>query len=225
MANHDSSVVTTRVKICGITRRADAEAAAEAGADAVGFVFWKGSPRRVEAEAARELGRDLPGSPIRVGVFVDEEAPVVEAVVRGAGLDVAQLHGDESPEYCRSLRIEWYRAFRIGPDTETAEVAGRVEACGARCFMLDSLASARGGTGVTFDWKAATKISMRTAGIGGRQRSRLILAGGLTPDNVALAIRLVRPWAVDVSSGVESSPGVKDPFRVRAFVQAARSAG
>jgi len=218
-----------RVKICGIMRISDAEAAAEAGADAVGFVLWPGSPRCVTVEQAASLASVLPDRLQRAGVFVNEPADTLRASMQEARLTVAQLHGDESPEYCRGLDLEWYKAFRVDGRTEAASLEQQIARYPAPVFMLDTGAGETGGarefggSGRPFDWKLAARISMRTAGIDDHERRRMILAGGLDASNVALAIKLVRPWEVDVSTGVESSPGVKDHDLIRRFVRAVRS--
>ncbi len=213
-----------RVKICGIARAADAESAVEAGADALGFVLWEGSPRFVSAEWVGAVSRDLPPYVSRVGVFVNEPRESLLSKMREARLLTAQLHGDESPDYCRDLGVDWYRTFHLEQESDAASVCERIAAFDARVFMLDTRAgSMPGGTGRTFDWKAAAKVSLRSAGISGGAARRLILAGGLSPENVAEAIRRVRPWAVDVSTGVESAPAKKDPVRVREFMAAVRS--
>ncbi len=225
MAIDAARVVRVRIKICGITRPEDAEAAVEAGADALGFVLWDGSPRRLTAERAEEIAAVLPPWIARVGVFVD--APLhdlVAAVARGR-LTAAQLHGSEDPDYCRRLPVAWYRAFRLASAEEAGRVADAVVASGSRTFLLDAGGGpAPGGTGRTVDWRAAARIAMRTCGLSGEGAFRMVLAGGLTPDNVGRAIRMVRPWAVDVATGVERSAGVKDAALVRAFVQAVRDA-
>ncbi len=210
-----------RVKICGITSASDAAAAVDAGADALGFVLWKGSPRAVTAEALPGLTRDLPPYVARVGVFVDAPPAQIEAVASGARLTAAQLCGSESVEFCQALALPWYRVFRIDPAASAAMLVATIRSYGAPAFMLDAGSAGRpGGTGETLDWRAAAKVSIGAAFAG---TPRLILAGGLTPENVAEAIAVVRPWAVDVSSGVESAPGRKDPDRMRAFVDAVRS--
>ena len=214
------------MKICGITRAADAEAAVDAGADALGFVFWEGSPRCVDARTVRTMSLGLPPYVSRVGVFVNEERSSLLSKMREARLATAQLHGDEPPEYCRGLEVDWYRAFHVAKEIQAASVCERIALYGANVFMLDSREGATpGGTGRPLDWKAAAKVSLRTAGISGGAKSRLILAGGLTPENVVLAIKLVRPWAVDVSTGVETAPGIKDPSLMREFIAAVRSVG
>jgi phosphoribosylanthranilate isomerase len=183
------------VKICGITRREDAEAAVEAGADALGFVFFAESPRYVAPELAADLGRGL--KVWKVGVFVNETVASVEEAARAAGLDVVQLYGGDAPSGTRL-----WRAFRI-TGGQTAADSGDAEA-----VLLDGPAS-----GVSFDWKKA-----QVAG------KKLILAGGLDPSNVAEAIRAVRPWGVDASSRLESALGIKDHQKVRDFIRAAREA-
>jgi phosphoribosylanthranilate isomerase len=212
-----------RVKICGITSVADAGMAAEAGADAVGFVFWTASPRCVTASGARRIVASLPPHVARVGVFVNEPMPALIESARAAGLSAAQLHGDENPGFCDALGIDCYRVFRVGPGTGAGALAAEIARFGKRPFMLDTRAgTVAGGTGVRFDWSVAREVGRLLCGDGA---PRLILAGGLTPDNVAPAIRMLRSsglLGVDVSSGVESSPGVKDPARVRAFIDAVR---
>ena len=182
------------VKVCGITRREDAEAAVSAGASAIGFVFYPKSPRYVAPETAAELGRDL--NVWKVGVFVDESPASVEAVMRTAHLDVAQIYGGELPNVPRI-----WRAIRVEPASRSAKE--NVEA-----ILLDGPAN-----GVTFDWSKARGVS-----------KKLILAGGLNASNVAEAIRVAKPWGVDASSGLESAPGIKDHEKVRQFVKAALQA-
>lgn len=204
--------MSLRIKICGVTRPEDALLAAVAGADAIGFNFAPESPRRIDAARAREVARDLPPFLTRVGVFVNAAAEEIEAIAAAAGLHVAQLHGEESPEMCAALRLPWYKAHRVGAGFRSESVT-RWE---GRTFLLDGMRpDRRGGTGQVFDWDIA-----RAAAAHGR----VILAGGLTPDNVGEAIARARPYAVDVSSGIEKEPGVKDPDLLRAFVQRAREA-
>jgi phosphoribosylanthranilate isomerase len=204
--------VSVRIKVCGVTREADALLAADLGVDAVGFNFAPGSPRRLEPGRARALGAALPPFVVRVGVFVDAGPEEIEAVAGRAGLHVAQLHGEETPAMCAALGVPWYKAHRVGAGFR----ADAVRRWGGGAFLLDAAdPERRGGTGRTFDWAVA-----RAAAAHGR----VILAGGLTPDNVAAAIAAARPYAVDVSSGVESAPGVKDPDLLRAFVRRARDA-
>ena len=196
------------VKICGITRPEDASLAAELGASALGFVFWPGSPRSITAEAARAITRDLPPGVKKIGVFVDQPADEVTRIMDGAGLDVAQLHGQETPEYCRTLNRRIFKSIAMGSNGPVAfhnfdpDVVLLVDAHDPE---------RRGGTGQIVNWDAARELAAVRP---------TILAGGLTPANIKLAVRAVRPYGVDVSSGVESSPGVKDPNRLRMFFEA-----
>ncbi|MBV9923678.1 MAG: phosphoribosylanthranilate isomerase [Acidobacteria bacterium] len=201
----------THVKVCGITNLEDALAALDAGADMLGFNFYARSPRYVTPAAAREIVERLPAGATCVGVFVNEARPAdVERIAREAGLGAAQLHGDETPEYCRSLRgLKTIKALRVGPNYG-AETAAAFD---TDAVLLDAyVPGERGGTGHTFDWSLASQTRERVA--------RLFLAGGLTPENVASAVAAVRPYAVDVCSGVETSPGRKSPELMRRFVKA-----
>jgi phosphoribosylanthranilate isomerase len=203
-----------RVKICGITSRDDARAAVEAGADALGFVFVEGTPRWIEPEAAAAITAELPPFITAVGVFADRTTSEIERIAAVSGISVAQLHGDEPPEACVQLRIPFVKAIRIAREGDLAHLAAYKE---ARAFVLDAYDPARlGGTGRTFPWAIAREAA---------RQHRIVLAGGLTPDNVAEAIAQVRPYAVDVSSGVETSPGRKDHRKLRAFIERARLAG
>jgi phosphoribosylanthranilate isomerase len=201
----------TRVKVCGIKSLGDALAALDAGADMLGFNFYARSPRYVTPAAARKIVEQLPERVSCVGVFVNEPAPAeVERIAREAGLGAVQLHGDESPEFCRSLGgLTTIKALRVGADyTPESAAAYQTDA-----VLLDAyVAGARGGTGHTFDWTLATLTRERVP--------RLFLAGGLNPDNVASAVAAVRPYAVDVCSGVETSPGRKSPELMRRFLRA-----
>ena len=211
-----------RVKICGIGRAEWGLAAAEAGADAIGLVFAE-SPRRVTPEAAGEIVRALPPWVTPVGVFVDEPPERVLAVARAIGLGAVQLHGDEPPETLAALgAMKVIKAVRLGSASdlgagrawrERARALGRP----ADAYLVDALVRGgpKGGTGRRADWSAARQLAEE----GFRP---LVLAGGLGPENVAEAVRAVRPWGVDGSSGLESAPGVKDPARMRAFVEAVR---
>lgn len=198
----------TRIKICGITRREDALAAIEAGADAIGLVFAD-SPRRVSIDFACDIMEILPPFVSLVGVFVDEDNIVVRNIAERLTLDWVQLHGDESPEYCDSLCLKVIKRFNVRP-SDTAESLRNVM---DRYPVAGRLLDPGRGTGATFDWKLARGLA-----------GPLIVSGGLTPENVADAIRVLRPFAVDVASGVESSPGVKDVSKIRAFVAAVRRA-
>lgn len=198
----------TRIKICGITRPGDAVAAAEAGADAIGLVFYPSSPRAVTISQARNICAALPPFVTRVGLFVDSEREAVAEVVAAAPIDLLQFHGAEKAADCEGYGVPYIRAARVQPgfdlDQFTSRYAG---ACG---ILLDSYQDGiQGGTGAAFDWSL----------IPDRRDKPLILAGGLTVENVAGAIRRVRPFAVDVSSGVESAKGIKDVGRIAAFIR------
>jgi phosphoribosylanthranilate isomerase len=199
----------TRVKICGIRTASAAAAAAEAGADAVGFVFYPPSPRSVRPEEAARLSRLLPPFVLRVGVFVNAPVEVVREVADHVGLDLVQLHGDEPPEVCARMPRRVIKAVRVdGP-----EALRRLRDYPGCAVLLDTHVRGRyGGTGQRFDWSLARHLDRP-----------VILSGGLTPDNVRDAIRQARPYAVDVSSGVETD-GHKDPRKIAAFVRAVREA-
>jgi len=206
----------TLVKVCGITRPEDGLLAAEAGADAVGFVFYSMSPRRVDAAQAAAVARVLPPFVLRVGVFVDASRDEMERVADQVGLDLLQLHGDEPLESLESLPRRALKAVRVGPGF-TAEEAVRYEGHAAGLVVDTRLVGETvmpGGTGVPFDWSLVRGLR--------DQVGFLMLAGGLSPENVAAAIGEVRPHAVDVSSAVERLPGQKDPDRLIAFIEAVR---
>ncbi len=189
------------VKICGITTLDDALQAVEAGASALGFNFWPRSPRYIEPAAAAQIIERLPAGVVSVGVFVDE--PGADAIIRQTGIDVAQIHGNTAPPAGR-----WWQAWPATLDG----IRAKMTASAAEAFLIDAPAGElHGGTGKTFDWALA-------AGLPGR----IILAGGLGPDNVAEAIGVARPWGVDACSRLESAPGRKDHTRVAAFIRAAR---
>jgi phosphoribosylanthranilate isomerase len=194
------------VKICGITSREDAEAAVEAGAGSLGFVFWPKSPRFIDPYRARAIVSSLPPFVVSVGVFVNQPAAHVRGVAALVRLGAVQLHGDEDLQYVAGMTCPVIKAVSI----EGGDAANRIDSWPPRVTMLldvhDPLS--RGGTGRTIDWSAAAPIAARR---------RTLLAGGLTPDNVAEAVARVRPFGIDVSSGVERSPGVKDHERIRAL--------
>ncbi len=202
-----------RVKICGITNVEDALAACEAGADAIGFVFHAKSPRAVTPEEAALIIRQVPPFITTVGVFVNAPRKRLEEIIRETGIDMVQLHGDEPPSACRGLGRRVIKAVSLREEADLARLAEyRVDA-----YLVEGApAGVYGGSGEKADWALAAMA--RTYG-------RVILAGGLGPENVAEAVAAVRPYAVDVSSGVESKPGKKDPERVRAFVREAKKAG
>jgi phosphoribosylanthranilate isomerase len=197
------------VKICGTTSEEDALLAVAMGADAVGFVFAP-SRRQVPPDLARDIARRLPPEVLTVGVFRDEAPKRVVEIVNAAGLGAAQLHGHETPEQARWVRQRVRFLIQAFPGGDPA--LGRAADYGADAVLVDS---ASPGSGEVWDWSLAE---------GAPSGHRVILAGGLTPDNVAGAVARVRPWGVDVATGVESSPGRKDPVKVRAFVTAARGA-
>lgn len=203
----------TRIKICGITRLDDGVAAARAGADAVGLVFWANSPRAVAIEQATQICRGLPPFVTVVGLFVDAEPAWVEQVLNAVPLGLMQFHGDESPAYCEQFRVPYLKAVRMRDGVDALVL--REQYASARALLLDTYRPGTpGGTGAVFDWD---RVPAAIA-------PQIVLAGGLTSDNVSAAVQQVRPWAVDTSGGVESSPGIKDPARIAAFIAAVRAA-
>lgn len=212
-----------RVKICGITRPADAQLAAEAGADAIGLNFYAKSPRSCTPEIAQKIAEATPRWVCKVGVFVNATADEIRRTASAVPLDLIQLHGAETPELLRSVRpLPLMKA--VGVSEEMTPLDDFLNACHQRNVMprmllVDAMRDGQlGGTGKTLDWAFLREHRLRFRGL------PLVLAGGLTPDNVAEGIDVVRPWAVDVASGVESAPGVKDPELVRLFVSAAMRA-
>jgi len=200
----------TRIKICGITHLDDALMAIEAGADALGFVFVPNTPRYIHPEQAGSIIDQLPPFITTVGLFVNTEQQGIEAIADGCRLNLIQLHGDEPPDLCVALSRRVIKAFRVKDESSVSRLSDyRVSA-----YLLDTyVKGALGGTGKAFDWNLALKAKLY---------GRIILAGGLNPDNVASAVLQVRPYGVDVSSGVEASPGRKDPAKVKAFIRAVR---
>ena len=205
--------MAVRVKICGITRLQDALFAAAAGADSLGFVFYEKSPRHVSAAQAAALCAALPPFVTSVGLFVDAPAEFVDSVLALAPLDLLQFHGDESPEYCASFGKPYIKAVRVTRETDLLKCAA--DFATARGLLLDAyVPGVPGGTGESFDWNL----------IPPQLPKPVILSGGLTPANVAEAVRQVRPWAVDVSSGVEASKGIKDTDLIAQFITKAKDA-
>lgn len=200
-----------RVKICGVTRVEDALAAVRAGADALGFNFWPRSKRYLPPADARAIVRRLPAFVTAVGVFVDPSRDEALRAVEASGVAVAQLHGDEPPELCASLPLPVLKGIRLGGRKDLAQLV----AYDVAGFLLDAPSAGYGGSGTTCDWALAAEVARELP---------VVLAGGLGPDNVAEAVRQVRPWAVDVASGVEAAPGVKDEEKVRRFVERAKEA-
>ena len=195
-----------RWKVCGITDAVGAEAAVAAGADAVGFVFYPPSPRSVVPSVAASIVAELPHETWRIGVFVDADAAEMSAVVETVGLDFIQLSGDEPPEIATQLPRHAFKVLRLGASMDADEATVLADRYSACTLLLDTAVSGSyGGSGLTGNWGAAAALA---------QRHRLVLAGGLTADNVAEAVRTVGPWAVDVASGVESGPGIKDPEKL-----------
>jgi phosphoribosylanthranilate isomerase len=203
-----------KVKICGLTNAEDAAMAVEAGADAVGFVFHKESPRCAEAAVVRAIVKTLPPFVLPIGVFVNEDSKVVRDVMDSCGLVLAQLHGDETAAYCEALGRPVLKAIRLKDRRSFLALAEFQGRAGVRGFLLDAFSSeAYGGTGLVADWALAAEAA---------SAATILLAGGLTPENVSQAITRVHPYGVDVSSGVEASPGKKHHEKLRAFVQAVR---
>lgn len=199
-----------RIKICGITNLEDALLAADLGADALGFIFYPRSPRSVAPDAARAIIAQLPPLVTTVGVFVDEDAAAVKELAAKVGLDWVQLHGKEPPEYCRSLDRRVLKAFRIRDESSLADLAAYRGA--AQALLLDTYKKGQvGGTGATFNWDLAREA---------KKYGPIILAGGLTAENVAQALAAAQPDAVDLASGVEAVAGKKDPEKLRAFFKA-----
>jgi len=205
-------VANVRVKICGITNLEDALQAVEAGADALGFVFYDKSPRFVSPLAVQKIITRLPPFVTTVGLFVNEEVPQIRRTMAAARLDVVQLHGDETPEKCLIKPLRVIKALRV-KDAASLAGAGDYQ---VSALLLDAWCDqAFGGTGKQFDWQLAKRLT--------GQRP-LILAGGLTPENIIDAVQAVKPYAVDVSSGVEAAPGQKDHQKVAEFIRRARNA-
>ena len=204
----------TRVKICGITRVEDAQAAVAAGADAIGLVFAEASPRRVTPEQARALAAAMPPFITVVGLFVDMPASRIRDILGQVPLNLLQFHGNETPEDCRQFGRPYIRAIRMAPGVDIlAEARRYAQAAG---LLLDAYdPQVAGGTGATFDWTRVPRDLNKP----------VILAGGLTPENVARAIQAVRPYAVDVSSGVEQSKGIKDAAKIAAFIRTVENSG
>lgn len=193
------------VKICGITSLDDALAAVDAGADALGFNFYSQSPRCINIKKVAKIVQKMPQNTQKIGVFVDASAAEIARIVREAGLDIAQVHGSAT-----GLTVRFWQALPAGPDLKASMNGSQAEA-----FLIDTPSGVqRGGTGRSFDWGLVQGLP-----------GKIILAGGLGPDNVAEAIRQVRPWGVDACSRLESAPGRKDAAKVRALVQAVREAG
>jgi len=207
-----SFIMLPRIKICGLTRPEDVDAAVTAGADAVGFVFYPPSPRAVTPKIAAQLARRLPPFVASVGLFVNATEAEIEATLAEVPLDLLQFHGDETPTECERWQRPYLKAVRVQPGLDLLQYA--TSFASARALLLDAFTEGYGGNGQVFDW------SLIPAGF----PMPFILSGGLTPENVGEAVRRVCPAAVDVSSGVEAAKGVKDHQRMAAFIEAARRA-
>ncbi len=202
----------TQVKICGVTTVADALAAAEAGADMIGLMLYEGSPRHISHAQAAEISRALPPFVLKVGVFVNPEEALVSRAIAECQLSLLQFHGTEPSEFCTQFGLMSVKALRV----KDAVSLTALEQYANDAFLLDAYApNGLGGTGEKFNWDLAVEAQ--------KFGKPIFLAGGLTPENVADAVRQVRPFAVDVSSGVESAPGMKDAAKVRAFIAAVRA--
>lgn len=202
----------TRVKICGITRPGDALAAARAGADAIGLVFYPPSPRFLNVERAREIRAVLPPFVQAVALFVNPDAAQVAQVIGRLHPAMLQFHGEETPEFCAQFGLPYVKACRVAPGVDLLKYLQPFSA--ASGWLLDAHVEEYGGVGASFDWSLVPAQLARP----------LVLSGGLTRDNVGAALRRVRPWAVDVSSGVESSKGIKDAAKIAAFIAEVRNA-
>jgi phosphoribosylanthranilate isomerase len=202
--------VSTRVKICGITRLEDAQLCVEAGVDALGFNFWPGSKRYIQVERAREIAAALPSGVLRVGVFVQASPEAVRETVKRVGLAAVQLHGDEDPALYSGVGVALWQVLRVADRMPGAPSPA------ASAVLLDAKVAGFGGAGMRFDWKLARAAADWALPVW--------IAGGLDPHNVGEALQLSGASGVDVASGVESAPGLKDPARVRAFIAAARAA-
>jgi phosphoribosylanthranilate isomerase len=205
-----NNLAPPRIKICGLTRAEDVLAAVAAGVDAIGLVFYPESPRHVSIDQAAALCRHVPPFVTIVGLFVNPSRAEVHRVIEAVPLNLLQFHGDETPDQCEGFGVPYLRVARVRPGVDLLEFASQFPS--ARALLLDTWTPAYGGSGESFDWSlvpAACPLPV-------------ILSGGLNPDNVADAIRQVKPAAVDVSSGVESAKGIKDAAKIRAFVSAVR---
>lgn len=204
----------TRVKICGLSREQDIRAAVDAGADAIGLVFYAPSPRYVDIRQASQLASSVPPFVTVVGLFVNAEQTVIEDVLHKVRIDLLQFHGDEPAVFCEQFTRPYIKALRVGDDTDIAAYAEQYSS--ARALLLDTYQAGKpGGTGEVFNWKMIpAEVSLP-----------IILAGGLTPDNVAAAIQQVQPYAVDVSGGVEQAKGIKDTNKIHAFMKEVQGVG
>jgi phosphoribosylanthranilate isomerase len=204
--------MNVRIKICGITRIEDAKTAAHLGVDALGFIFVKKSPRYIEPQTAAEIIRVLPPFVSRVGVFIDETIETIVEICKIAKIDTVQLHGSESPEFCAKIPFPVIKAISVKDDTDITIIDTYVSSG----ILLDTWSTGMsGGTGKTFDWNIAKKACSRN--------ERIILAGGLGPSNIEEALQSVQPYGVDINSGVEIKPGIKNPHKIRDVVRLVRN--
>jgi phosphoribosylanthranilate isomerase len=204
--------MSVRVKVCGITRIEDAEAAIQSGVDAIGFVFWNKSARNIDPESAGRISALIPPFVCTVGVYVDPDAAWVKETARAAKLNLLQFHGNESPDFCNQFSQPYIKAIRVKSDTDLLQYAERYRT--AKGLLLDTFTEGMpGGTGHVFDWHLIPE----------NLPVPFILSGGLNPDNVAMAIKQTKPWAVDVSSGVEAAKGIKDKNKIIAFMQGVKN--
>ena len=204
-----NNITRTRVKICGITRVEDAVSAVSAGADAIGLVFYAPSPRAVSIAQAQQIVAAMPPFVSVVGLFVNAPQTEIESVLSKVRLDILQYHGDETAHDCEQINLPYYKAIRVKADTNLLQYEAEFKS--AKALLLDTFSEAAvGGTGQVFDWKLIPKNMTKP----------VILAGGLTAENMADAIQQVRPYAVDVSGGVEATKGIKDAAKIAAFMQA-----
>ena len=204
----------TKIKICGITNLKDARAAVKLGVDYLGFIFYPKSPRYIKPEKASNIIRQLPKKIKTVGVFVDEGVGAVKKIAEITGIKLLQLHGDESQAYCKKFKMPIIKAFRIKDNFDI----DRIKKYNVNFFLIDTYSPSKfGGTGKIFDWVIASRLN--------RFRKNIFLSGGLNPENVALAIKKIHPFAVDVSSGVERAPGKKDNKLMKKFVINVRTGG
>jgi phosphoribosylanthranilate isomerase len=202
----------TRIKICGITRAIDLDAVLQAGVDAVGFVFYPPSPRALSLKLAADLARRVPPFVTRVGLFVNAEPSSVRDILAAVPVDLLQFHGEEDAQYCEQFNLPYLKAARVRPQLDLLEFARAYPT--AQGLLLDAWVEAYGGVGQSFDWSLIPQ----------ELPLPLVLSGGLHAANVAEAVVKIRPWAVDVSSGVEVAKGIKDPEKIAAFVAAVRTA-
>lgn len=204
------SLSRIKIKICGITNIEDATLAAGLGADALGFIFYRGSKRYIDPDDARKIISALPPFLTKVGVFVNQELEEIRDIQENTGINAVQLHGDETPEFCSSVSSTVIKAIRVKDSSDLENLAQYP----VQAILLDTYSDSEyGGTGQSFDWGILDNNSIP---------EKIILSGGLNPDNVLEAVRMVNPYAVDVNSGVEAEPGKKDREKVRKFIEAIR---